>query len=106
MVPNGPRMTQNDPNGLKNDRKWPKITPKWPKSDARIYALFQQFFLSEKAVLQTFSLLECMFVAENPKFSTGHSSLKEIRFCLILLSVVNFQSRSDLSVSKGRYALG
>ena len=34
--------------------------PKWPKNVARIYALFPQFFLSEKAVPQTFSLLECM----------------------------------------------
>ena len=46
MAQNGPRMTQND--------------PKWPKNDARIYALFPQFFLTEKAVPQTFSLLECM----------------------------------------------
>ena len=37
-----------------------KITPKWPKNDARIYTLFPQIFLIEKAVLQTFSLLECM----------------------------------------------
>ena len=34
--------------------------PKWPKNDTRIYALFPQFFLTEKAVPQTFSLLECM----------------------------------------------
>ena len=34
--------------------------PKWPKNDARIYALFLQFFLTEKAIPQTFSLLECM----------------------------------------------
>ena len=34
--------------------------PKWPKNDARIYALFPQIFLTEKAVPQTFSLLECM----------------------------------------------
>ena len=33
---------------------------KWPKNDARIYALFPQFFLTEKAVPQTFLLLECM----------------------------------------------
>ena len=36
--------------------------PKWPENDARIYALFPQFFLTEKAVPQTFSLLECMVV--------------------------------------------
>ena len=46
MTPNGPKMTQND--------------LKWPKNDARIYALYPQYFLTEKAVLQTFSLLECM----------------------------------------------
>ena len=34
--------------------------PKWPKNDARIYALFTQFFWTEKVVPQTFSLLECM----------------------------------------------
>ena len=34
--------------------------PKWPKNDARIYALFPQIFLTEKAVPQTFLLLECM----------------------------------------------
>ena len=34
--------------------------PKWPKNDARIYALFSQFFFTEKAVPQTFSLLEYM----------------------------------------------
>ena len=33
--------------------------PKWPKNDTRIYALFPQIFLTEKAVPQTFSLLEC-----------------------------------------------
>ena len=50
MTQNGPRMTQNDPKWPKNDPKWPKITP----NDA----LFPQFFLTEKAVPQTFSLLE------------------------------------------------
>ena len=34
--------------------------PKWPKNDARIYVLFPQIFFTEKAVPQTFSLLECM----------------------------------------------
>ena len=45
-----------------HDPKWPKNDPKLPKNDARIYALFPQFFLLKKAVLQTFSLLECMGV--------------------------------------------
>ena len=35
--------------------------PKWPKNDAGIYALFRNFFFTEKAAPQTFSLLECMF---------------------------------------------
>ena len=34
--------------------------PKRPENDARIYALFPQKNLTEKAVSQTFSLLECM----------------------------------------------
>ena len=55
-------MTQNDPKWPKKDPKWPKITPKWPKNDARIYALFPQFFFTEKAVPQTFSVLECMIL--------------------------------------------
>ena len=60
MAQNGPRMTQNDPKLPKNYPKWPKNYPKWPKNDARIYALFSQFFFTEKAVPQTFSLLEYM----------------------------------------------
>ena len=32
----------------------------WPKNDARIYTLFPQIIFTEKAVPQTFSLLECM----------------------------------------------
>ena len=42
MVQHGPRMTQNDP-------KWPKNDPKLPKYDARIYALFPQFFFYWKS---------------------------------------------------------
>ena len=38
--------------------------PKWPKNDAQIYALFPQFFLTEKAIPKTFSLLECMLGIE------------------------------------------
>ena len=60
MAQHGPRMTLNDPKLPKNDPKFPKITPKWLKNDARIYALFPQILLTEKAVPQTFSLLECM----------------------------------------------
>ena len=53
MAQNGLRMTQNDP-------EWPKNDPERPKNYAQIYALFPQFLLTEKAVPQTFSLLECM----------------------------------------------
>ena len=70
MTPNGPRMTQNYPKWPKNDPKWPTITPKWPKNYARIYALFPQIYLTEKAVLQTFSLLECMLI-QSCKVQTG-----------------------------------
>ena len=44
-------------------QKWPKMAqnyPKWPTNDAPIYALYPQFFLTEKAIPQTFSFLECM----------------------------------------------
>ena len=75
--PKWPKMTQNGPKWPKCDPKWPKMTQKWPKmiqngpkltqnyskwpkNDARICALFPQFFLTEKTVPQTFSLLECV----------------------------------------------
>ena len=61
MTQNGPRMTQNYPN--------------WPKNDARIYALFPQFFLTEKVVPQTFSLLECMIVGA--KYVFGIKSISD-----------------------------
>ena len=51
MIQSGPKLTQNGPK-----------LPKWPKNDARINALFPQFFFNEKAVPQTFSLLECMYL--------------------------------------------
>ena len=54
MIQNGPKITQN--------------YPKWPKYDARIYALFPQFLLTEKAVPQTFSLLECMRISHFQSF--------------------------------------
>ena len=79
MPQNGPKMAQNDPKWPKYDPKWPKnypkwpkITPKWPKNDARIYALFPQILLTEKAVLLTFSLLECMYILfEREDISNG-----------------------------------
>ena len=61
MPKNGPKMTQSGPNMTQNGPKWPKNNPKWPKMAQKWPALFPQFFLTGKAVPQTFSLLECMF---------------------------------------------
>ena len=52
--------------------------PKWPKYDARIYALCPQIFFTEKAVPQTFSLLECMGQCY---FDVGNSFVKEVQTC-------------------------
>ena len=88
MAQKWPKMTQNGPKWPKYDPKWPKMTqngrrmtqndpklpkmaqnyPNWPKNDAQIYKLFPQFFFTEKAVPQTFSLLECM-AHSNVKFN-------------------------------------
>ena len=46
-------MAQNDP-------KWPKMTSNGPKMTPGFTHFFHNFFLTEKAVPQTFSLLECM----------------------------------------------
>ena len=62
MAKNGPNMTQNDPKWPKNDPKWPKNGPRMTQNDPKWPKNFQQFFLTEKAVPQTFSLLECMVV--------------------------------------------
>ena len=51
MTPNGPKWLWNDPKWSKMAQKWPKMAqnyPKWPKNDARIYALFPQFFFDWK----------------------------------------------------------
>ena len=67
MAENDPNITQNGPimtqNGPKMTQNGPKL-PKWSKFDVQIYALFPQFFLTEKAIPQTFSLLECMAETE------------------------------------------
>ena len=60
MAQNGPRMTQNDPKWPKNDPKWPKITQNGPKMTPGFTHFVRNFFLTEKVVPQTFSLLECM----------------------------------------------
>ena len=56
-------------------QKWPQMAQnylKWPKNDARIYALFPQIFFTEKAVPQTFSILECM--EKNEKMSITNAA--------------------------------
>ena len=58
--PKWPKMAQVCPKMIENGPKITQNYPKWPKNDARIYAIFPQFFLIEKAVPQFFSLLECM----------------------------------------------
>ena len=54
MAQHGPRMIQNDPKRPKNDPKWPKITPNGPKMTPRFTHFFRNFFLTEKAIPQTF----------------------------------------------------
>ena len=61
-------------------------------ADARIYALFPQFFFTEKAIPQTFSLLECMPKVEQQNCEkTAESCLEEPRFSLIS-TALNFVS--------------
>ena len=72
MAQNGPIMTQNDPKWPKNDPKWPKITSNEPKMMPGFTHFFRNF-LSEKAVPQTFSLLECMTMP----WSNGHGVFAE-----------------------------
>ena len=62
--------------------------PKWPKNDARIYALFPQFFLTEKAVSQTFLLLECM-------------GIFRFLFSCSIISVSTFQLHSNMTFRAG-----
>ena len=74
MAQNGPGAW-NGPKLSKMAQKLPQMAqnyPKWPKNDARIYALFPQIFLTEKAVPLTFSLLECMYILfEREDISNG-----------------------------------
>ena len=53
-----PQMAQRGPKRSKMAQEWPKMAQKWP-------ALFPHFFLTEKAVPQTFLLLECMPFSSN-----------------------------------------
>ena len=63
-------LSKNATKWPKNGQKWPKVAqiwpqmalngPKWPKNDPKWSNKFPQFLLTEKAVRQTFSLLECM----------------------------------------------
>ena len=73
MTPNGPKWPKYDPKWPKMALEWPNIiqncpkmtqngpknTPNGPKMTPGFTHFFRNFF-SEKAVPQTFSLLECM----------------------------------------------
>ena len=79
MAQNGQKMTQNN--------------SKWPKNDARIDALFPQFFLTEKAVPQTFSLLECMCASSgstNASYKIGSTDT---------VSAINSTASSSISMA-------
>ena len=101
MAQNGSRMTQNDP-------KWPKHYPKWPKITQNGPKITPGFthFSTEKAVPQTFSLLEhmvtrrllswlfsCRSVLEMPKTSSpppiSRSSRRYLIFYLYPLEAIN-----------------
>ena len=58
------KWPKKDPKWPKNDQKWPKMTSNGPKMTPGFTHFFRNFFLIEKAVPQTFSLLECMFFTD------------------------------------------
>ena len=58
--PEWPKVAKILPKMAPNDPKWPKITPNGPNMTPGFTHFFRNFFLTEKAVPQTFSLLECM----------------------------------------------
>ena len=60
MPRNGPKMAKNYPKWPKYDPKWPKMTQNGPKMTQNGAQISRNFFLIEKAVWQTFLLLECM----------------------------------------------
>ena len=65
MAQKWPKITQNGPKMTKMAQNGQKITqsdPKWPKNDPHFS---RNFFLTEKAIPQTFSLLECMYIKYN-----------------------------------------
>ena len=77
--------------------------PKWPKNDARFYALFPQFFFAEKAVSQTFSLLECMDAVETrstpsygPADASGSIEEEELLRQAIALSLMAEPDEEEL----------
>ena len=70
--------------------------PKWPKNDARIYTLFPQFFLTEKAVPRTFSLLECMdevYNADETDYkddnSDEHNARLSITVTIMMITIIS-----------------
>ena len=86
MARHGPRMTQNDPKRPKNGPQLPQMA----KNDARIYALFPQILLSEKAVPQTFSLLECMRITSTTHGHGGHVHVADLILAQFDLVVIGY----------------
>ena len=61
--PNGDtKQFELSANLFKNATKWPKMTQNGPKMTPGFTHFFCNFFFTEKAVPQTFSLLECMLI--------------------------------------------
>ena len=73
------------------------MAQKWPNNDAQIYELFPQFFLTEKAVPQTFSLLECMVTGYSSELDELISSSKTGR---VIWAKTNYNTDSDISEIK------
>ena len=65
--------------------------PKWPKNYAGIYAFFRNFLLTEKAVPQTFLLLECMLHLQHHLCQKGGS-------CKLLIARSHFLGERRLSL--------
>ena len=82
--------------------------PKWPKNDGRAYALFPQFFLTEKAVPQTFSLLECsnklthlLLAGDTQIYVSQNQALLSIFLCIIPTIV-----KLSCMIEKNRKSMG
>ena len=71
-TPTIPQKRLNFPQIFRNlAQKWPKMTQEWPKMAQKCSATF---CLTEKAVIQTLSLLECMIFSEKYNLSPALSN--------------------------------